>query len=115
MLELLGGATALLCAYDVFLSRRRFIKYGSASEEHGLIPMLSQKVGLLSALTASIGIPWFLITLLCVTFNWEVAYGIYFGMRFKYFLMQLQSLKVEREIDQLNQDKGGDPPIAPGS
>jgi hypothetical protein len=51
---------------------------------------------------ASILVPHIMWSLVCWLDGWTLAYAIYAGYMFKGFLMQVASLQLEKELDELS-------------
>jgi hypothetical protein len=102
MLTALILLATIASGYDASTSLRRFKKYGPPSELNPLTKLLCRIVGPENGMYASILVPHIMWSLVCWLDGWTLAYAIYAGYMFKGFLMQVASLQLEKELDELS-------------
>lgn len=93
-------AATLISGYDYALTLRRYRKYGIGVELNPAVSYLIRNVGLQNGLLSWTLVPHALFSYICWTYDWRIGYAFYFGYLVRYWLLQLASLSLEREIDR---------------
>lgn len=96
MIPLLILVATICVVYDAYLTRRRITEWGMSAELNPLTSLLCRHLGLSNGVVGGILAPHIFISIFAISI--PTFYVFYTGFLTKQFLMQLASLKIEREM-----------------
>lgn len=101
MFVLLIAIATLLVSHDIWLTRRRLLKYGVAAELNPITHWFCKELGITAGVVTWLTAGHLWLTLLAFKQDWLTFYAFYTGWLGNHYVQQRLSLILEKQLDEL--------------